>query len=263
MSAHPGEDRLFELVDGTLSASEQASIEAHIAACDECRAGLAALRAFIDELHALPRAIAPQRDLRADMWAQIDVLADTDAISEAVDAPRAVGLHADLRPSSVSAATEAAGDAAAAAFVLPRRPAARTLASSKAWLAAAAVALIAVSSAVTWLIVRRAQPGADVVAANGPATAPATAAEVQALQARYVLATRELEQLLDAQRAQLPPETLGILEENLRIIDRALAEAAAALAGQPGNADLSRILVATWEKKLGLLRTATALEVGI
>jgi hypothetical protein len=36
-----------------------------------------------------------------------------------------------------------------------------------------------------------------------------------------------------------------------------------ALAIQPGDADLSRILFATWEKKLDLLRLATRNQVGI
>jgi len=258
MNIHPDEDRLTELVDGTLTAAEQASTEAHLVACDECRAALAALRSLIDELHSLPRDIKPQRDLRPAIWAQVDASPGTDVSLAAVGGPQA-----DVQAPPVSAVRDGVADPSPAVIVLPRRAAPRTLASSSGWLAAAAVALIAVSSTVTWLIVSPAAQVSDGIGADVAVTSPATAAEVQALEARYVLATQELEQLLEVQRSQLPPETVGILEENLRIIDRALAEAAAALAGQPGNADLSRILVATWEKKLGLLRTATALEVGI
>jgi anti-sigma factor RsiW len=253
MNTHPGDDRLSELVNGTLAADERADIEAHLVACDECLAALAALRTLVDELHALPRAIMPQRDLRPGIRAQIDATAAPDA-HDAGDQPAAAN----------TSFTGAAGEHRRSDVIALRgRAQPRTLASARGWLAAAAIALIALSSTVTWLLVRQAPRDGDAVASAATAGLTAAVSEVEALEARYVLATQELEELLALQRAQLPPETRRILEENLRIIDRALDEAAAALAGQPGNPDLSRMLVATWEKKLGLLRTATALEVGI
>jgi hypothetical protein len=54
-------------LDGTLSATEVAAIDAHLAGCAECRAMVAAARRLRAETHALPREIQPARDL----WAGI------------------------------------------------------------------------------------------------------------------------------------------------------------------------------------------------
>lgn len=50
-------------VDEALAPAEQAAVTAHLAACDRCRAEADALRALLAETRALPRAVAPGRDL--------------------------------------------------------------------------------------------------------------------------------------------------------------------------------------------------------
>ncbi len=140
--------------------------------------------------------------------------------------------------------------------VIPLRPAGRV--PPRRWLlAAAAVALMALSSAATFVVMELRGGGA-----SDPAAA-AQLASTQALEARYVTATSELEKVVQEQRAQLSPTTVRLLEENLRIIDRALAEARQALQSDPGNTSLSRMLLAVYEKKLDLLRSATQGNAGI
>ncbi|MGH7501610.1 MAG: anti-sigma factor family protein [Longimicrobiales bacterium] len=239
MSAHPHEDRLQDLVEGVLSTDERAAIEAHLADCAACRADVDSMREVVTRLAALPRDIAPAHDLRGGIWQKIDE--EYDAIDPGTAVPRRAETAA-LRP----------------------RFGQRTLASARYVLAAAAVVLVVLTSALTLLVQRRTagQPMAGPID-DGPAGATQLAGDMSAVEARYRVATQELQQLLDEQRTQLSPETVRLLEENLLIIDRALTETREALAIQPGNIDLSRILFATWEKKLDLLRTATQGQAGI
>ena len=117
---------------------------------------------------------------------------------------------------------------------------------------AAALALIAGSSAVTMLVMRDPGPEpAPVAAVPGP---PAPRFE-----ARYVAETRELADLLERQRELLAPETVVTLERNLAIIDSAIADSRAALAADPSNGELELLLRAGYEQKVALLQQATRL----
>lgn len=66
----------------------------------------------------------------------------------------------------------------------------------------------------------------------------------------------ELRAAVEARRDELDPETLALVEENLRIVDRAVAETRAALAADPNNADLQKSLADVGEQRLALLRLA-------
>jgi hypothetical protein len=50
-------------VDGTLAARDRASVEAHLAGCAACRAGVAELRSLSASATSLPKSIEPGRDL--------------------------------------------------------------------------------------------------------------------------------------------------------------------------------------------------------
>ena len=120
-------------------------------------------------------------------------------------------------------------------------------------LAAAALLLIAVTAVLTFALAR------------GPARSPAVAydagapalSSVLSIADRYETATGELQQIIAEHRDRLSPATLRILEENLRVIDGALAESRAALQADPGNGALSAILISAYERKLDVLRAAT------
>jgi hypothetical protein len=121
---------------------------------------------------------------------------------------------------------------------------------------AAALALVAGSSAVTMLVMRDDGPEPAPVAGTAPAPeAPAG----PRFEARYVAETRELSDLLDRQRDLLAPETVAALERNLAIIDSAIADSRAALAADPSNGELELLLRAGYEQKVALLEQAARL----
>jgi hypothetical protein len=122
-------------------------------------------------------------------------------------------------------------------------------------LAAAAVVLCILSSAVTLFIVRRTRPEAPLAQVPA-AVASAQLVELRVTEAHYVDAIEELRAALLRDRAMLEPETRRVLEQSLATIDRALADARAALATDPANAVLAEMLRANYHKKLDLLRRA-------
>jgi hypothetical protein len=57
------ETKLNEYVDGTLAARDRASVDAHLAECASCRAGVAELQSLSASAASLPKSIEPRRDL--------------------------------------------------------------------------------------------------------------------------------------------------------------------------------------------------------
>lgn len=63
---------LQDWVDGRVDAAQRAHIDAHLAECADCSGEVDALRALLADLHALPRAVPPRRDLHAEVARRID-----------------------------------------------------------------------------------------------------------------------------------------------------------------------------------------------
>jgi len=123
---------------------------------------------------------------------------------------------------------------------------------------AAAAALVAVSSATTfWLTDGRRDTGASIQERS--AATPATLAPFAPVEARYVLTASTLRETLDERRATLDPATIATVERSLTTIDEAIAEARAALARDPADATLTRLLASSYEQKVTLLRRASEL----
>jgi negative regulator of sigma E activity len=231
--AHPTA-RLSALVDGELDGPELADIEAHVAACTECRAVVGDLRSLADAAAAWP-ASAPS----ADLWPGIAVrlAAPAAVVAFAPTAPRR------WRHTRVS-------------LTLPQ-------------LALAASLLIAVSGAVTWLAGQRetVQPPAVVaaiVALPEPASAPAgdNVRVANFADAQYDAAVQDLERVLREQGDRLDPRTVMVLQRNLQAIDAAIGEARAALAQDPANTFLNSHLVDARRRKLEFLRRAALIAEG-
>jgi anti-sigma factor RsiW len=126
--------------------------------------------------------------------------------------------------------------------------------------AAAAIVLVAASSALT-VVALRSKP---FVSASRDATPTAVQdvpvpASVRLVDDSYTAVVDELTTTLRAQRSSLAPETISTLERTLRIIDEAIAEARAALAADPANGALLDVLSANYEQKVELLRRASEL----
>jgi putative zinc finger protein len=128
------------------------------------------------------------------------------------------------------------------------------------WLAAAAVLLIAVSSGVTALVLRRTEPGSTPSAGPPVRLSTLPPDRLAAIEAQYSAASADLAGVLGKARARLAPETVATIERNLATIDSALAESRRALARDPANAVLEQLVVAAWRQKLDFLRRATALS---
>ncbi len=114
-------------------------------------------------------------------------------------------------------------------------------------LAAAAVLLVV---ATAWLTTA-------IVGGNG-APDPVLA-DARSLEAAYLPAIHELATLLERRRPELSPETVRTLEENLRVIDRAIEESRRALAADPGDPVLREMLAGGYEAKVEFLTRAAAL----
>jgi anti-sigma factor RsiW len=124
--------------------------------------------------------------------------------------------------------------------------------------AAAALLLVASSSALTVLALRSGS-GGRAKAAQRATPVAAVPASVTAVERSYAPVVDELTVTLRAQRARLAPSTVATLERTLRVIDEAIAEARAALAADPSNDALLDVLSANYEQKVQLLRRASEL----
>lgn len=227
MITDPWTDRLSEYLDGDLTEAERIVLERHLAACPRCSTTLADLSRVVLRARALP-APEPHQDL----W---------DGIAERIAAGRA------------TPATRAATGG--------RPPARRRLSFAWPELAAAGIAIAAGSAGLAWWAAGRA---AGTSPAPAPAVAPAppglaTPAVLGSAARRYDAAVADLERVLAEGRGTLDRKTVEVLERNLAVIDRAIAEAERALAADPGNAYLNAHLARTMRRKLDLLRQAATL----
>ncbi len=144
-------------------------------------------------------------------------------------------------------------DARLAGSERPRR------AGLPAWaMVAAALALVVATAAVTTILTRNYDEAVALKLRRAGESAPPTAARDEdvpgADEARFLAASQELLAGLEAQ--DLSPETMEIVRRNLEVIDAAIAELQVALDRDPGNGELTRMLLATYQRKIDLLEQA-------
>jgi anti-sigma factor RsiW len=221
MISDPWTARLSDYLDGELSDAERRALERHLGACPACTAALAGLVHVIERARALP-----DRPPAADLWSGV---AARIAEAPSPAAPRAVQSRRW-------------------AFSLPQ-------------LAAAVLAVAFTSGGAAWLLARYTSPGPAAPVATAPAPALAAPAVLPAglAGARYDAAVADLERVLAEDRGRLDSTTVRIIEQNLAVIDRAIADARRALAADPGNPYLSTYLAHTMRRKMDLLRQAATI----
>jgi hypothetical protein len=219
--------RLSDYLDDELPDEERTAVAAHLAECAEFARTLEELKAVIATASSL-RPTMP----RGDLWS---------AIAERMEASGpAVTARAPRRFS----------------FTLPELAAASLLLSM---LSGGAVALVFNGS-----IENRRVDDSERDVRLPDATAD-TRLNVDVLpavsfaDAQFDAAVADLERALQNGRGRLDAETVAIVQENLAIIDRAMAEARDALAADPADSHLSGHLMDARRRKLDLLRRATAL----
>lgn len=216
-------DRLSEYMDGELEADEKRQLEVHLAECSECTKTLEELRRVVARAMTLE-----DRSPGSDLWPDIAERIGADASAPVTDLDR----YRDR--------SRAGHVRRRFTFSLPQ-------------LAAASVALMVLSGGTAWLMSRAAQP-----AGNGSsiAEAPQVQAPSSFVSTEYDAAIVELEQILAANRERLDTATVRVIEENLRIIDRAIGQAQRALAQDPASTYLHEHLAGTMRQKLEFLRQA-------
>lgn len=172
-------------------------------------------------------------------------------LAELAALPRDVEPDEDLRPAIRAAARRRPARTAG--------PTPRRRAVSWPLAAAAAVVLMAATAAVTMLLLGR---GDGRTVATAPAdTAPGGVglAAFRSEERGYERQAEDLASALERHRAALEPETVELVEENLRTIDRALREARAALEADPASPLVRDMVLDAHEKRIEVLRWANQL----
>ena len=226
-------DRLSDYLAGELTAGERDELEAHLAACEECSATLDELRSVVARAQMLE-----DRPPIDDLWTGIAArIGSAPAVARDV-----VDLTEQRREKE-------------------RRLMGRRFSFSFPQLAAASIALMILSSGTAWLFVSAGgQPTAVPGVAEREVPAPGMVSyEPGVAERKYGTAIADLERVLAENRSQLAPETVQVIEQNLRIIDRAIFQARRALAADPSSSYLNDHLSRTMRQKLEFLQRATAL----
>jgi anti-sigma factor RsiW len=218
-------ERLSEYLDGELPDGDRIALEAHLQTCAECSAIIVDLRRVVRRA----RTLKPQIPAN-DLW---------PAIAQRIGATPPSAAVVDLGS---------------------RRAGPRRWAFSLPQLAAAGIALMAVSGGTAWMLGTSAQPDTATPVVTIPSGTPAVAVAARPSASQsYAAAVADLEQVLDEGRGRLDSTTVRVIEQNLAAIDRAIAEAQKALEADSANLYLNTHLAETMRRKLDLLRQAAAL----
>jgi hypothetical protein len=127
--------------------------------------------------------------------------------------------------------------------------------------AAAAAAVVAVAVVVGYLAGRQGSSPTPPAPGQAGRVLRASLAldEVDAAEEEFLRAREQLMAALAGRRDTLSPGTLEVVESNLRLIDQAIEEIAAALAEDPGNSALAHRLTAAYRRQIEFLQRATRL----
>jgi anti-sigma factor RsiW len=230
-------DELNDLVDGRLTEARQTTVSEHLSMCEVCRVEHVNIIGLMGATRDLPRSVLPEPDIWPELRRQLDSRKDVV-----------------LRPAASSPGVSTS-----------RKGEHRSIWRSGPFLAAAAVILMVVSSAVTAAVFRAAGWGpiartdSTARAPNIQAHAPTFFAGFSQTEAEYTKTIEELKAAVDVQRSSLSPETIRTVDHSLAVVDSAITEARSALLADPNNQVLVDLLSATYQRKLDLLRRTSEL----
>jgi hypothetical protein len=221
-------DLLSQYLDGELDPATRRDVDRHLADCADCAATLAQLAAVKERAGSL--SAAPPG---ADLWPGIAARIGGDrGGSPAIRPVRRVGA----------------------------RPRGDGFRLSGAQLLAAGLAVALVSAGVMWLALRRPGPGVrqtSIPAGRGARPESVGAAGLEGRDAAEDL--NRLRRILAESRDRLDPRTVRTLEENLQIIEIAIAQSRRALEADPGDPYIRGHLTETMQRKVDLMRRAAVL----
>lgn len=223
MIHHPAESTVYALVDGELDAREASRVEAHVAACEACAALIARAERLKRSVAAAPRSMDPPPEVLAGVRAGIAACAPAIAAASGTNAWSAA----------------------------PPGAPGRSRALSGGWIAAAGLMAISLGVA-SFAVGRGSQQGESQPAAPGEAVIASGSTVLGKL-------LRELE----TRRPLLAPQTIPIVEEQLRLIDQAIAATEGALRTDPTNQHLERMLQHARRQREDYLRTTLSLAAAL
>jgi len=216
-------EKLNDYLDGLLPEDERRAFEARLASDAELHAEAEALRSLSAQASALPREIAPERDL----W---------------------VGVAAQIGGDESKSIT----------FRRASRTSRRAVWSPLLGLAAMGLLVFGITTLMDSGVNTVVPPDTPTPVAESPVT-PEPDAELQRVTAQYLDARAQLVALLDERKADIAPETFAVVEENLSVIAAAVTEIEVALADKPANPKLERMLFAAYQSEVDLLQRAVML----
>jgi anti-sigma-K factor RskA len=226
---HPDELVINDYADDALAPAERADVERHLASCAECRA-------LVDDFREIRRVAGSldRREPPVRAWTRIE---------------RAIQLEAANR------ASRAEQDAGRPGTGLV----ARVKASRSIWLGLAAAAVLVLATAVGLRLLPRAARPDHPPAGSASSDAAQIEAELRQAEAHYEKAIQGLEQIANAEKGALDPQTAATLQKNLSVIDQAISESRAALRAEPTSEPAQQSLIDSFKTKMGLLQDTVAL----
>ena len=127
------------------------------------------------------------------------------------------------------------------------------------WLAVAAAVVLATGIGFGLASLRRQPPAGAAETSSDASTAQSVEAELLQAEQHYQKAIAGLEQIANAEKGALDPQTAATLEKNLMVIDQAISESRAALRAQPSSEPAQASLLESFKSKISLLQDTVAL----
>ncbi len=267
-------DEVFpDYFEGTLPDDVRADFQSHVSSCARCQGLIRDVEGIRDEAAKLPE-LAPSRDL----WSGIEARIQPEVVSIASSPQR----HLSKRWLAAAAAAALIVATSGVTYMATMRSFAASSAPTKPALVAVAPAVamakpelpstepgaanegsvteITRASAAQNASHREAprsvarESRASLASASSQASVVPTASELA-----FGVEINQLQTVLDRRRSQLDPETVKVVEDNLKLIDTAVGRARSALQKDPASGFLMRQLDGVLQKKVELLRTVALL----
>jgi hypothetical protein len=208
-----------DYVDGTLAPDDRTAVDAHLAACDACRALAADLAAIQRSARSLEPRVPP-----AHVWTKLAASLDGER------SRRGFATAAAWRPLAIAATLILL--VGAASWLMMRQ----TAPSSQAGRAPSAAA-----------------------PAQNPELAQSVETELKLAEEHYQRAIAGLEQITRTDSTTLDPQVAAVLQKNLEVIDHAIGESRAALQTQPTSEVAQESLFEALRNKVALLQDTVVL----
>jgi hypothetical protein len=268
-------DEMFlDYFEGTLENEARAEFDSHVTSCARCQGLMRDVGTIRDEAAKLPELV-PSRDL----WNGIEARIQPDVVSIAarparqlskrwlaaaaaalIVATSGVTYLATMRSFAASSGPAKPAVLAAApqvAMAKPDKPVAEPQSVPSSEPGTSAASSKSASSPARHELVEpaaRATPRTSLASSTARSAAVPTASEMA-----FAGEISQLQTVLEERRSQLDPETVRVVEDNLKLIDTAASRARSALAKDPASGFLMRQLDGVLQKKVELLRTVALL----